>query len=99
MLADAFGLTVRTVYRRRRWPEWAAVADQSWRARALCRDGADAALWFDKRRARQAAAICARCPVRRLCGDYATATGQQFGMWGGRFRDGRRTVPPRQADR
>lgn len=29
---------------------------------------------------------CLACPVRRLCGAYATAAAERFGVWGGRDR-------------
>src|SRR6266567_3750573 len=31
----------------------------------------------------EAKAICARCPVRPQCRDYALATAQEWGIWGG----------------
>jgi WhiB family redox-sensing transcriptional regulator len=31
----------------------------------------------------KATAICARCPVREPCLEFALATGQQHGIWGG----------------
>lgn len=31
----------------------------------------------------EARAICERCPLRWPCGEWAIATGQEFGMWGG----------------
>jgi len=34
-------------------------------------------------RSQQAQAVCARCPVRPHCLDFALATGQEFGIWGG----------------
>ena len=39
--------------------------------------------------ARQAKAVCERCPVREACLDYALATWQRFGIWGG-LTDGQR---------
>jgi WhiB family redox-sensing transcriptional regulator len=38
-----------------------------------------------------AKAICARCPVRRDCLDYALATRQRHGIWGGMTEDDRDT--------
>ncbi|MFE6775190.1 WhiB family transcriptional regulator [Streptomyces sp. NPDC057702] len=32
---------------------------------------------------REAKAVCARCPVKRACRDWALATGQAHGVWGG----------------
>jgi WhiB family transcriptional regulator, redox-sensing transcriptional regulator len=61
----------------------------SWRESAACRH-VDSELFFPVSRrgraeaeARQAKAICARCPVRRPCLAYALATRQAYGIWGG----------------
>jgi WhiB family redox-sensing transcriptional regulator len=40
----------------------------------------------------QAKAICASCPVRETCLDWALATGQQFGIWGGLTEEERRRI-------
>jgi len=63
-----------------------------WESRALCRD-ADACCFVapmsgesaDERRARESAAksICADCPVRRECLDYALRVREPIGIWGG----------------
>ena len=66
--------------------------DTTWRVAALCRCD-DAAHFFapnhvehkpekDFREA-QARAICAQCPVRTLCLDYAVENGEPHGIWGG----------------
>lgn len=46
--------------------------------------------------------ICATCPVRNECLDYAMTTGQEYGVWGGltederhELRRGRGNVRPR----
>lgn len=36
----------------------------------------------------QAAAGCDACPVRSLCGSYATVAGEKAGVWGGKDRQG-----------
>jgi WhiB family transcriptional regulator, redox-sensing transcriptional regulator len=60
-----------------------------WRESAACRQ-ADPELFFPISsigrgavEAQQAKAVCARCPVRPRCLDFALATGQEFGIWGG----------------
>jgi WhiB family redox-sensing transcriptional regulator len=37
----------------------------------------------------RARAICHACPVRQACLDYAMATGQQHGIWGGHTEEER----------
>lgn len=32
----------------------------------------------------KALAVCARCPVRAVCEQHALATGEEYGVWGGR---------------
>ena len=61
-----------------------------WRESAACRY-LDPELFFPlsttgrgAAEAGQAKAVCARCPVRQACLDFALATGQEFGIWGGR---------------
>lgn len=64
------------------------MSDVTWMVEAACRTGdVDPAWWFPDRgpvndgwRARQ---ICATCPVRVECLDYAVETGQRYGIWGG----------------
>jgi WhiB family redox-sensing transcriptional regulator len=69
-----------------------------WQERAACR-GVGIDLFFpvgstgpaadEIRRARQ---ICAGCPVRQQCLDYALASGQQYGIWGGLDEQERRRL-------
>jgi WhiB family transcriptional regulator, redox-sensing transcriptional regulator len=40
----------------------------------------------------RAKAICARCAIRRHCLDYALATGQPHGIWGGTTEGERRAI-------
>jgi WhiB family transcriptional regulator, redox-sensing transcriptional regulator len=60
-----------------------------WRDRAACRD-ADPELFFPvtdmgpgARQVADAKAVCARCPVRAQCLDYATEAGLGHGVFGG----------------
>ena len=56
----------------------------TWRQRALCAD-LPPDLFFSEALAdvRDAKAVCARCPVRQECLDWATETKQEYGVWGG----------------
>jgi WhiB family redox-sensing transcriptional regulator len=67
-----------------------------WRADAACRD-VDPELFFpdgDIRSARAqlktAKLICRRCPVSATCLNWALASGQEAGIWGGLTEDERR---------
>jgi WhiB family transcriptional regulator, redox-sensing transcriptional regulator len=76
-----------------------------WRSRAVC-GGAQVYLFFGPygetpkervRREARAKAICASCPVRVECLDYALAHHVRHGIWGGlneeeRFRERRRRL-------
>jgi WhiB family transcriptional regulator, redox-sensing transcriptional regulator len=79
-----------------------------WQFRAACR-GEDASLFFapsyferhdekDRREAR-AKAICARCPVRVDCLDYALRIKEPHGVWGGLNEQERRALLREQARR
>jgi WhiB family redox-sensing transcriptional regulator len=71
----------------------------AWMKRAACR-GEDPALFFPTRGVNAATmaktrAICASCPVRAECLDYARVTVDTMGVWGGtteRERRGMRVV-------
>ena len=63
----------------------------SWRAQAACQLG-DHELFFPpeeeqgeyfRLRVSLAKRICAGCPVRRQCADYALAADERYGVWGG----------------
>jgi WhiB family transcriptional regulator, redox-sensing transcriptional regulator len=81
-------------------PEPLSQAD-GWQIAAACR-GEDAAAffapnYFEKRSekgAREAAAkvICARCPVREPCLEYALRIREPHGVWGGRNEMERRAL-------
>ncbi|HEY1918779.1 MAG TPA: WhiB family transcriptional regulator [Streptosporangiaceae bacterium] len=76
-----------------------------WAARGACRN-ADPDLFFpvapagpSARQIAQAKEVCAHCPVRRPCLEFAVETGQGFGVWGGTTEDERRTMRRRQLRR
>ena len=66
--------------------------DVAWQSRAACR-GPLASVFFppstpertDVRieREQRAKAICARCPVRQACLDFAVSPREAHGIWGG----------------
>lgn len=63
-----------------------------WMRYAACRDR-DPATFFPDTRGRnggrtakaEAVAVCAQCPVRGACLEYATTTDITDGVWGGEF--------------
>lgn len=69
---------------------WDTVA---WQDRGLCRD-LDPELFYppleiesaDQRNARERAAkaVCEACPVQADCLDWALASGERLGVWGGK---------------
>ena len=72
-----------------------------WRDRAACR-GEDSSLFFapsyfekpfeKEGREAEAKAICARCPVRDPCLEYALAIREPHGVWGGLNEHERRQI-------
>lgn len=71
--------------------------DWGWTSRAACR-GRELDLFFGhpgerpaerERRERQAAEVCAGCPVRDPCLDYAIGRPEKHGTWGGLGEDAR----------
>jgi WhiB family transcriptional regulator, redox-sensing transcriptional regulator len=69
-----------------------------WREFAACRR-ADPALFFPvgttphaMAQADRAKRVCAECPVRAACLDWALATGQELGVWGGTAEGERRAL-------
>jgi WhiB family transcriptional regulator, redox-sensing transcriptional regulator len=70
--------------------------DRDWCTRGACRD-VDPELFFPVgtsgpavEQTARAKAVCARCPVRVECLEWALATGQATGVWGGLSEDERR---------
>jgi WhiB family redox-sensing transcriptional regulator len=78
-------------------------ADDSWRDRALCRE-TDPELFFPIGTTghavgtiEQAKSICSGCQVVGECLDYALATNQDSGIWGGLSEDERRDIRRQRA--
>jgi WhiB family redox-sensing transcriptional regulator len=59
--------------------------DRAWMEHGACIDK-NPDLWFPERgdRGKEAIAICATCPVRVDCLEYAITHHESFGIWGGR---------------
>ena len=77
--------------------------DVSWREQAAC-SGVDSDIFFpasedDEQAVTQAKAICEECPVREACLQYALATNQSAGVWGGLDAGDRRRMRRRIRDR
>jgi WhiB family transcriptional regulator, redox-sensing transcriptional regulator len=75
------------------------VNGANWRASGACRS-ADPDLFFpiaksglSEKQIARAKMICARCPVRQECLEFALSHDQTYGIWGGT------TVEDRQRDR
>jgi WhiB family redox-sensing transcriptional regulator len=68
-----------------------------WRDWAACR-GADLGVFFPGRgqSAEPARQICARCPVRQPCLEFALSHGIVHGIWGGRSERNRRALRSRR---
>ncbi|MBA9002496.1 MULTISPECIES: WhiB family transcriptional regulator [Thermomonospora] len=71
--------------------------DKHWTDHAICR-GADPELFYPinysvpvmAEQVRAAKSICARCPVRAECLDWALRAGEPDGIWGGTTPEERR---------
>lgn len=65
-----------------------ATTETSWQSQAAC-STADADLHFPSgdKGVEAAKAVCRRCPVMLACQDWALATGQTSGVWGGLSED------------
>lgn len=73
--------------------------DLSWHDRAACR-GQSVDLFFGRdnergadkeRREKRAREICADCPVKRECGEYALSKPEKYGIYGGMTEDKRQS--------
>ncbi|MCW2529240.1 MAG: transcription factor WhiB [Pseudonocardiales bacterium] len=67
------------------------TSNWDWQGKAVCR-GTDPEVFFmgeNERGSRKrlheerAKAMCAQCPVRQACLDWAVEVGEAFGVWGG----------------
>ena len=81
------------------------AADYSWRDEALCRD-TDPELFFPigttgqaLTQIEQAKSVCAACPVKVECLEFALATNQDSGIWGGLCEEERRAIRRQRAAR
>ena len=65
----------------------------SWRQRAACR-GVDPDIFYpvSDDDAGEAKAVCARCPVREPCLEYALVNRERDGVWGGATERERRRI-------
>ena len=76
--------------------------DVNWREQAACA-GIDSEVFFptseEEPASEEAKAICAECPVREACLQYALATNQAAGVWGGLDAGDRRRMRRRIRDR
>src|SRR5258708_12783090 len=85
-------------------PTAARAAPAGWASRGAGRDS-DPDLFFPiaptgpgLQQIAQAKAVCARCPVRRECLQYALATHQVHGVWGGTSEEERQRLRSRGPD-
>jgi len=72
--------------------------NMSWRRRSACR-GLDPDIFYPVAEddADEARAVCAVCPVREACLEYALAARERDGIWGGASeRERRRMVRQRR---
>ncbi len=76
--------------------------ETNWRGEAAC-NGIDSDIFFpdseDESASSSAKAICAECPVAQVCLQYALATNQGAGVWGGLDEGERRRMRRRIRDR
>ena len=72
--------------------------DERWREQAACAT-VDSNLFFPVGvtgpavgQIAAAKAVCARCEVQQACLEFAIATNQEYGVWGGASEEERRTL-------
>ena len=74
------------------WPS-APAGDESWRLDALCAETDPEAFFPEKGGStREAKRVCVGCDVRAECLEYALASDERFGIWGGLSERERRRV-------
>lgn len=72
--------------------------EAAWQDKALCAETDPEAFFPEKgTSSRGAKSICAACPVRHECLEYALANDERFGIWGGLSESERRIVRRRTA--
>lgn len=76
----------------------ASIDPRNWQEAGACRE-MDTELFFHpegergstrRRRAENAKAICATCPVMQQCREYALSIQEPYGIWGGMSEEERR---------
>ncbi len=74
------------------------MIDTSWQSSANCL-GVDPDLFFPERGAstREAKEVCRGCVVKDDCLEYALASGEKFGIWGGMSERERRRIRRQRA--
>lgn len=79
-------------------PAAGMASDQVWKSAGLCSQ-VDPELWFPDigENTRAAKRICADCPVTDQCLEYALASDERFGVWGGLDAGERRRIVRRTA--
>ena len=72
--------------------------DTTWREKAACRD-LDTGMFFpdSESDAGPALEVCGACPVRMECLEWALATRQHDGIWGGATETERKRIRRRRA--
>lgn len=70
-----------------------------WRTEAVCSQSAGTKLFFPvgvtgaaEIQIHQAKTVCAECPVRAECLEFAITTNQEYGVWGGTSEEERRVL-------
>jgi WhiB family transcriptional regulator, redox-sensing transcriptional regulator len=83
-------------------PDGQGWDEGGWREDAACR-GEDSELFFPVGstgpalpQIAAAKEVCAGCPVREACLEFAMSTGQGYGIWGGLTEDERRSLRRRR---
>ena len=69
------------------------MKSQTWRSQARCK-GIDPDVFYPaiEEEADEAKAICAECPVRLACLEFALAARERDGIWGGATEKDRRRI-------
>lgn len=72
---------------------------KEWRQEAACRD-VDTSVFFPEtdEEAAAALALCATCPVRESCLEFALVTRQDDGIWGGMTETDRKRLRRRRQE-
>jgi WhiB family redox-sensing transcriptional regulator len=70
-----------------------------WRAESACAESSGTKLFFPvgvtgaaEIQIHQAKAVCAQCPVKAQCLEFAITTNQEYGVWGGTSEEERRVL-------